>query len=259
MLNSLFVHLGPAKADHLFLNIERHKYLFPDRPVHLVVDDEQLIEKAREKKIPVTIYTASRNQNKLLESLNHDTKFRQGFWRYTIERLFVISFFHEKYPDTGILHIESDVLILPNFPYEELESGKKIRWMTYNKSHDVSALLYSPNLTQSQWLVERLMEELGENQFLTDMTALSTIRRNNPDSVETFTDIKEALDKGSVGAFDSAAIGMWLCGQDPRSHYGILKLHNNGEFNSKSIDFNPASFNYTYGSEKVFKYLMTAC
>lgn len=250
MLNSLFVHLGPAKADHLFLNIDRHRSLFPDRPVHLVVDNEQLITKARAEKVPVTIYSATESQNELLESMNHDTKFRQGFWRYTIERLFAISFFHEKYPDAGILHIESDVLLLPSFPFEELESCEKIRWMTYNKTHDVSALLYSPNLNQSQWLVEHLMDELSKNLFLTDMTALSTIRRNNPNLVENFTNIKEAFDKGSEEAFDSAAIGMWLCGQDPRSHYGILKLHNNGEFNSKSIDFNPASFKYMYTSEK---------
>jgi hypothetical protein len=182
--------------------------------------------------------------------MNHDTKFRQGFWRYTIERLFAISFFHEKYPEAGVLHIESDVLLLPSFPFEEVESYEKIRWMTYNETHDVSALLYSPSLKQSQWLVEHLMEELSRDLFLTDMTALSTIRRNNPYSVETFTDIKEAFNKRSEGAFDSAAIGMWLCGQDPRSHYGILKLHNNGEFISKSIDFNPASFKYMYSSDK---------
>jgi hypothetical protein len=42
---------------------------------------------------------------------------------------------------------------------------------------------------------------------------------------------------------------MWLCGEDPRNHYGTLRLHSNSEFTRGSIDYDPSKLNYSYSSD----------
>ena len=249
MLNLVFVHLGEAKADHLLPNIMRLMDSFSQYPVHLVLNDSQLAKEATDLGVPVIFYEASPKQNQILGNLAHDSKFRQGFWRFTLERLFALEVAHRNFPNDGLLHIESDVLILPTFPFEELENEAKLIWTTYNSTHDVSALLFSPNQDYSRWFVAELETEIGKDFMLTDMTALSKVRKSNLDKVGVFPSIREALDKNLKGSFDSAAIGMWLCGQDPRNHYGQRKLHKNDEYLNKSINFDPASFEYIYSPE----------
>lgn len=246
MLNLVFVHLGDAVADHLLPNIKRTQKLFPEHKVHLILSNQKLADQAAKIDIPVTFYAASEQQERILQAMEHDTEFRQGFWRFTVERLFALEIFHQEFPNEGLLHIESDVLILPAFPFNELENAKKLIWTKYNLTHDVSALLFSPNLEYSRWLVSEIESALKIDHSLTDMTVLSKIRKLYPSKVDSFPSVADALNKRLNAAYDSAALGMWLCGRDPRNHYGQLKLHLNDEFINGSIDFNPASFEYKY-------------
>lgn len=246
MLNLVFVHLGDAGVDHLLPNIKRTQKLFPEHKVHLILSNQKLADQAAKIDIPVIFYTASEQQERILQAMEHDTEFRQGFWRFTVERLFALEIFHREYPNEGLLHIESDVLILPAFPFDELENREKLIWTKYNLTHDVSALLFSPNHEKSKWLVSEIESALNAEHLLTDMTVLSKIRRSYPNNVDSFPNVTDALNQRLNAAYDSAAIGMWLCGRDPRNHYGLQKIHLNDEFTNGSIDFNPASFEYKY-------------
>lgn len=249
MLRTVFVHLGKAPADHLWLNLKRHQELFPKQPVHVILNDSSHALNAQALRIPITYYQPSVHQNDLLQTLSHESEFRQGFWRFTLERIFALETFHDQYPDDSILHVESDVLLMPNFPFLEFEQSKKMAWTNYNSERDVSAILFSPDKEETSWLVRQIEEQLSADKSLTDMTTLARIRMANLDRVSKLPGIRESLENRNQTCFDSAVIGMWLCGEDPRNHYGSLRIHNNSEYLSGSINFDPSQYIYSFTPE----------
>ncbi len=126
---------------------------------------------------------------------------------------------------SSILHLESDVLLLPHFPIEQFETISELTWCKFNETHDVSAILYSPNLSSSVWLGTAIREAIRENAALTDMTVLSLIRGKNPDKIKYFPSLSNSDSKIFDGVFDGAAIGMWLTGRDPRNSFGRIQRH----------------------------------
>ncbi len=248
MLNVVFVHLGSAPAEHLWLNLKRHSELFPDYPAQIILNEQTHVEKAQSLGVPIAFYKPSDYQHELLETLSNGFAFRQGFWRYTLERIFALETFHKQHPNESLLHIESDVLLMPKFPFSDFESSTKIAWMNYNSEHDVSAILHSPRIEETTWLVRELEELLEDDKSLTDMTALSKIRANHSKRVNQLPGVNEAKSGEISHCYDSAVLGMWLCGEDPRNHYGFLRLHNNSEYLRGSIDFNPSEIKYSFSS-----------
>jgi hypothetical protein len=145
-------------------------------------------------------------------------------------------------PNSPILHVESDVLLLPNFPWKLFEKLEKICWQKFNEQEDVASLIYSPNLVSTVVFFENLMELFMRDSSLTDMTSLSKLRRMYPNTygeipswpIEFTSNIESQRDSGissltllsefsNFGYFDSAAIGMWFLGQDPRNRHGFAR------------------------------------
>jgi hypothetical protein len=196
------------------------------------------------------------------EKSSHEKKFRSNFWRTSIERLIAISDFHADYPDESILHIESDVLLFPNFPFEIFEKSTKLVWQNYNIERDVASLVYSPNYSKSNWLKSQIVRLINSESGTTDMTALSKIRKANSNEIL----LLPSLPIGSTGAlnlaspgfaegnhsfldapnglFDSAQFGMWLFGMDPRNHYGIKILHSLINVENGEAPFDPRRINF---------------
>jgi hypothetical protein len=102
---------------------------------------------------------------------------------------------------------------------------ENLAWIKFNYSHDVSALLYSPNFEFTKWLAYRIREEIAKDLGLTDMTVLSIIRNSSPDKVYLLPTISSPPRDFFEGLFDGASVGMWLHGRDPRNHYGLVKRH----------------------------------
>jgi hypothetical protein len=224
MVEVVFVHLGPSKAPHLWRNIRSIKRQFPEIEVHLIYSSEEHKAEVERTDVRSFFYQTSKSDETLLNQMDSDSKFRNGFWRYSFERLLALEFFHHSLPDgSGILHLESDIAIMPDFPFEIFSKVRKLSWTKFNDSHDVSALLYSPNQTQTSWLAKRLREEIERDTSLTDMTALSAIHDKNPEIIEYLPTISTGPNAIFPGVFDGAAIGMWLTGRDPRNSFGVVQ------------------------------------
>ncbi len=220
----VFVHLGPGPAPHLWRNIRRFCELFPTQNPTLILSDIRHKKNIDSKKVNLYLYQTSPESESQLSKLSSNVKFRSGFWRYSIERFYAIRDFHKLDPTKPILHFESDVLPLPNFPFEKFSAIKSLAWENFSLSHDVSAILYSNSYEDSRWLVEEINLKLSENAYLTDMTALSEISSSNLKRVEILpTDPTSSVPNRFGGIFDAAAIGMWLNGRDPRNHLGFVK------------------------------------
>jgi hypothetical protein len=119
--------------------------MFPDIPCILIVNfwpTSPLPNGVR-----VELYSTTKETQSLfaLASKKLDHNFRDGFWKYTFERLFALQQYHEKHSDSKILHIESDVLLLPEFPWKSFAELNSLAWLNVNETHDVAALVYLPN------------------------------------------------------------------------------------------------------------------
>jgi hypothetical protein len=242
-LKSIFVHLGVEKAEHLWLNIKHLNDLFPKLSVVVILDDERHLPELKNLKVETFIFSRIEYMGNQLGELNHDMEFRNGFWRHSIERFIALAAWHQAFPLETFVHFESDILVMPDFPWEKMCELKTLAWLRFNHEKDVAAIVFSPNPEATLWLSDLICNELAKNPDLTDMTALSLISRGNPKRVTILptlmtgdipshgvkdVEVHYELD-GAVeffgGIFDGAAIGMWLTGQDPRNNLGWIKRY----------------------------------
>lgn len=235
----LFIHLGPKAPKHLWDNILRTKAQFSSLRVVLVSNNVEVLEFAKNRNIEIFVYKTSTATEKILESMERsfDLSFRLGFWRYSLERLFALCAAHEHIGEENIVHIESDILVFDNFPWDALANLESMAWLTFNRNSDVAAIVSSPNLSSTRKFYQHLEKALIRDSSLTDMTVLSLIRKNYPNEYETLPSISskiahklqlEHLDLAKNferfgGYFDPAALGMWNLGQDPRNGFGFAK------------------------------------
>jgi len=264
--DAVFIHLGESPCSHLWLNLSRTAKLFPDIQTHLIIDS-----KVHKKKIPGNvnvIYWEESDSTKDWEE-SRDLVFRRGFWKYSINRLFALECFHQILGSIPILHIESDILLLPNFPWERISKLGKCYWQPYNSERDVASLLFSPNLKTTTELKSKLMQFLKLNPRHTDMTILREISKVEGRNIGYFpilcNDIPELFNKNyefdkdtivnrnekyfADGIFDSAALGMWLLGHDPRNTYGKFLLHEDSLIKQGKTPIDPRRVTFQVSDE----------
>jgi hypothetical protein len=188
-------------------------------------------------------------------------RFRNGYWRYTVERLLVISKYHEKFPMEKILQIEVDVILLPNFPIMTFSEIRNLAWLGYGKKADIASILYTPNLESSRRLRFAILEEI-RNGNVVDMEILFNVRQHfqvnllpvSNSNKSEFGSLKSKYFDGDVatyidqaifdGVFDSASIGIWLTGQDPRNRFGITKVRTTELIENGSVQIDPSQGSY---------------
>lgn len=261
----VFIHLGSKFPEHLKLNIKRHLQVFPKIPVSIIHNCSEEVERLDLNSLDLYKYIRNDAVFNILNELNHDNSFRDNFWTSTLERFYALEKFHAERPNEKILHIESDVLLLPNFPWKSFDSLDQVWYNRYNDEKDVAALLFSPNSNKTNQMVKLISAALVNNPNLTDMTALSTLSHSyreqfkilpsSPKLNNSFlnnynvcdTDKKISISENFDlfgGIFDPAPFGMWLTGQDPRNHYGFtrVKLRNIIESGDSFLD--PSKFRY---------------
>lgn len=261
---AVFVHLGKSPVKHLWLNLQRHQQLFPHIKTYLILDERRHL-----KNVPggIEVYFFKRESNFLEDSVfnGHDQKFRRGFWRFSLERLFALAEFHKSIPQKSILHIESDVFLLPNFPWSALRSVEIPMWNNYNFERDVSALLFYPNYQSHIKTISRIQDLLVENSGHTDMTILAELRNRYineyiffPSLSNVVPELKNTLNRSESGfierlkcadifengVFDAAPIGMWLLGHDPRNNYGKAFIHDPSPIVSGDSMIDPSRVGY---------------
>jgi hypothetical protein len=117
-------------------------------------------------------YSTNPRIESIINNLDIDKAYRQGFWRYSLERLFALTEHHKRFPKEQLLHIESDVLILETFPFEAFTKINKLAWSIIDDELDVAALLFSPTLENSTWLQAKMVELLSSESNINDMQIL---------------------------------------------------------------------------------------
>lgn len=258
----VFVHLGSAKAAHLWENLRRLDVLFPKIKKVLILDNPVHLPKIGNLKVELFLFSRSNYIDRPLGPLNRDIDFREGFWQFSIERFMALNAWHRENPIESFVHVESDVLLMPDFPWERFTRLNTLAWLRYNDTLDVAAILYSPNSEETGWLADLISREVAQDPDLTDMTVLSRISHQfksrimilptqfhnsrlleAKDDLQYVDQISDNVEEFG-GIFDAAAIGMWLTGQDPRNYLGWIKRY----VPLPSSFVNPAIFEYSVRS-----------
>lgn len=238
----IFVQLGIAKADHLWKNISLIKNEWPIYEIVLIADSDKYLKKANKLGISNWKYIPEEGISVLMRQSSHNQDFRQGFWNYSLLRLFAVLEYSKTNPEISLIHLESDITVFPSFPFTALSTRPLPTWLRFNESHDVGSIFTVPGAEAAMRLKEIFVDELKQNPSLTDMTLLNCVSRRHPELVEFLpvaADMEDHLIRKAErstdeakritssyeiydGIFDSAPIGMWLLGQDPRNHLGRI-------------------------------------
>jgi hypothetical protein len=239
--------------------------MFPTIPVILIVDDPEVSLEIELESVEIFLYVRENSDSTVFNNLDHDSEFRNGFWLYSLERLYAFRNLHLSAPNNKLLHIESDVLLLPNFPWDSFYELEKIYWTRYNGLKDVASLFYSPSLADTQKFIELLTKKLMIKPNLTDMSGLSELFNENknlfgllPSSNSNLSPLINSRNKSDSrshakisenftqfdGIFDPAAIGMWLTGQDPRNYFGFTRIKFRNIIDSGDSFIDPSNVKY---------------
>jgi hypothetical protein len=261
----VFVHLGNAPAEHLWANIKFLLARFATIQIVLVSDLDRKEFKSHPR-VEWYKYIRPSDHLELFSALEFDLDFRSGFWQFTLERIFAIEQYQRSAPDSRVLHIESDVLLLDAFPFDLFSKLEKMCWLQVDENRDVATIIYSPSWEFTKLLSASIPEYLRVDPELTDMKFLRRFRLDNPELVVVGPSLSaglaselNSLGKISVekanelsvlseyfgGIFDPAAIGMWLTGSDPRNYYGFKKMFDTREILKGGTHFDPSLFEYT--------------
>lgn len=179
-----------------------------------------------------------------------DDKFRDGFWKNTSKRLFLLYQYIKDNNITNCFHLENDVLLYYNF--NDYIFDDKIYLVMDSENRCIPGIIYIPSYKHLDNLIKNY------NYNCNDMINMSFFYHNNLDKCCTFPIIKKNTyyDKIDIysenynefnGIFDGAAIGQYLGGVDPRNIPGdstgfinetCIVKYNNYNFKWKKNEIN---------------------
>lgn len=259
MIEIVFVHLGPVIPVHLAANIKRLQRIWPIIRITLILDH------ILESPSGVNVYIYERNLE--TQKLFSKSREKDDFWTKSLERLVALAeYVLSQDSQNVILHVESDVLLLPNFPFTEISKIQHLTWNRYNDKKDVGALVLIPNRQLAAVFKEALVKTARDCPGVTDMTLLS-ILSNDHGIAKTFSShlipknksyfgVQQSENPAVVsefklkGVFDPAQIGMWLAGLDPRNNFGITKYRDNSFIDNGDSEIDPSGIRFTFNRNK---------
>jgi hypothetical protein len=258
----VLVHLGTRIPSVLKANLKYIQQKFPELKITIVVDEKSNSEWLRRRGIDTHLYVDNYGIAELFESHSYSREFRQGFWQTSTKRIFAFLEYFDSNPSGPKIHIENDILLLQNFPFQVFANFDKIAWLSYNQARDVGALMFCPSTEEAHWLASKLLENMKVDDNFTDMTLLRDVSTKHPSNIAKLPIAESAesslfaenvpLGERQInsqnysifnGVFDAAPIGMWVSGQDPRNHRGRQLLHVNHQ--DSYIQPGQVSFKFT--------------
>lgn len=233
-----FVYLGKKIPKYVFLSIMNFKHKFPHLHTTLIHDSDQgalLADKCQIRSFHTKNWM--KEEESLMNSLDHPMVFRNGFWFQTLARFFALCEFQTIF-NTPVVQIECDVWVGSNFPFKAFANlDKQIAFPMENLLQGSASILWLRDKSGASFLRDYAVRLLSLDSSHTDMTILGKLAQEHPDKVLTLPvsiesksyDYDETriispiftqnLDKFN-GVFDALPYGMYLLGSDPRNGRG---------------------------------------
>lgn len=269
-----FVFLGKKYPKYFEKNMDFFRKTFPQQPMVVIVDNVKTEETLLKNGIDCfnVIHNRGWEPNSLTGALDHDLRFRSGFWAKTLVRFLALQMFITDKQMENVLHIESDVLVLPSFPFDKFKQIKQgLAFPLESPTLGIASTLFIKNVNAINLLCDFSAAEVKRDPKTTDMKVLGNLYRISPEKVfllptfsnrqqvrEEFTNLKvvdEILRNGKLfdGIFDSVSIGQFFFGIDPRNNRGFVRHYINDR--SHLIEVPKLSFHVYDSGVKVSKFL----
>jgi hypothetical protein len=222
----VFIHIGGAPPDYARIAVKQARSWNPSAPIISIVSKiprEQY--DAGESWVEIETIAPTKEHTQFLKTTALDTTFRDGFWRFTTERLFVL---HDWMTATGItecLHLENDIML-----YRDISTilpmlrGSPLAAPAHGTDTICFSILYC-----REPLTEFLFSLAAGHSSLDEMhkgaefwevndTICSYLPVVPCGSVLRPTAIRSRYENPAFGClFDAAAHGQYLGGEDPRN------------------------------------------
>lgn len=261
----VLVHLGSKLPRYLKANLKYLKSF--GRPIYLITDNKNVEKRFTHTGVRTYFYEHTLQEFAAIElNTTHNLRFRDGFWAKAIIRLMALESFTKYSKCKSFIHLESDVWISRNFPFEQLQSqNDKISFPLEGVGLGIPSVVYVPNVKTIENLVNFVRESIYENSSATDMSILYNYALKFRQEVNLLKTIPKKGEFGNSkhqdelvsqitchlegeGVFDAASIGMFFMGQDPRNYKGRRQLF------TKQADrfFNPESSILSFQGDRLF-------
>jgi hypothetical protein len=272
----VLIYLGETIPKHFWQSAKHLLNVQDEYPIDIITS-EHLVEKPiSDLRIRYFKYQPQPDITHMLDSLDIDKSFRNGFWRFSLERLFAFTQHHEDFTSESLLHIESDILIFRNFPFTTFEELSKLSWSKVDENRDVGALVYSPTGEASSWFQEAMSQLVKTTENIDDMSLLSQISRNHnskililpstPKAQSSLLNTRVEITEENYemlcsefskfqGIFDPAGLGIWLTGTDPRNHFGVTKKFDRKLLLDAMTYIDPSRVEFKYDGGSHLSYL----
>jgi hypothetical protein len=268
-LRIVTVYLGDSIPTHFWMHIRHLLRIQSDYQIDIVTSHRIDSKPINDPRLQYFVYNPQQAVSRILDGLVMDAKFRNGFWRFSLERLFAVTQHHLEFPNESLIHFESDVLPLRNFPFRSFEKLEKLAWSRVDSSLAVAAIVYSPNVDASKWLSLKMMTIVDSAHDTDDMRVLGEIFAKNSQMVDVLPSIPQPssslrnlslnaneIDLISIsshfskfdGIFDPAGIGIWLTGTEPRNSFGVTKKYDYKSNVGSKAFIDPGNVKYRFDS-----------
>ena len=262
-MNIVFAHFHSKIPNYLKLNLEGILGKFPEHETFLITDLNNKHFKL--KGLKTIIYQPSLHWMRSEELLSHPRNFRKNFWFTSLARFIAIAEFART--NLGpILHIESDVILSREFPFEVLNAQEELfQFPIVSESLAIASVLYLKNIKAAELLEETTLSEVRSNPLTTDMHILRKLSIKHPglfralpsmpSNISAMNSVDEDFLNANAksiaiygGIFDGFDIGKYLFGDDPRNHRGFSRLRRN----RVDMYLNPGTVKFSMGSGSDF-------
>jgi len=260
----VLVHLGNNIPLYLKLNLRYLKNL--GGRIVLVTDSIKIAKSNRRKGLEVFLFEGTpREVLRLSSSLDHNHRFREGFWYKAIIRFFALEAYMKMSKEEQLIHLESDVWISPNFPARKLlDNTKGLAFPLCNATTAIPSVFVVKQLKALIDFNHFSESKIQSDPKATDMSLLSEFQRINPNVVTLLPTLNRALIRHSMedevaklpalvskdwdGIFDANTIGQYFFGWDPRNERGYRLLFQN--YNEHFV--NPARARLFFEESRLF-------
>jgi hypothetical protein len=227
--------------------IENTIYLsktFPEHEIIIILNIKNNYARLRNLK-NVKIYFINSFEKEIASVSEHSKlphSFRNGFWITTIARFRALEFYMKNYNIERILHLEADVLLLPEFPFHlPVFNSNKLAYPYISKTYASASILYIGSINSLSKLNDFALTQIKLDSNSTDMKILADFGNSQSEYFENlYSGVGHLVGHIPKYIFDAATFGMYLAGHDPRNRRGLFRIYDNiagHEIFPKSLNF----------------------
>lgn len=239
----VFVHLGPKLPTYLPTAIAQAKLFNPESPIYLAASQVALLQ-CRELqgviRVPYEMLTQSTQHETFISQARLYRVYREPFWRYSLERFFVLHELMQEHQLTDVIHLENDVMLYRDMneliPTLHAHYAGQLGITLDNDTRCIAGLVYVARPEPLAKFLDLVISRLRTQSY--DMFYLAQFHAVEPWSAQQLPILPQSYAmsyelvnpqgqrakdstpywryaKEFGGIFDAAAIGQYLGGIDP--------------------------------------------